>query len=1199
MRQDKTQNTEVYAAHQQKKHRLRTVGCLAAAVVLCTAYTLIRPALAQEIQCTIPEHVHTDACYTQMRDAETEEGETVQVLTCGMEEHTHTEACFSKAEDDTEANGAAGANVASGGSGGAAEISAIPETDTSKAIGTLDVSLLYEDQKPQSEHAEGLAYYTRATMSGYLKLEPNNLDADLTDVTVTLSIPKQYVEKDSIKIPNFSTNASNTEYEILPVTEDAADYKISILFTAYDKTQTLVLPFTLSFLDNVVPDNYQLPVSADVSRGEETLSTAEPIVYKPLYKDWGIQKFVNSNRLDAFGRDGAEAVVTPLEEGGNPYLDDRTYVDFAFIVNQYTNVNCSLDDWRDASEVTLTDTLPTYIDKDGESCIAVFDADKNPGWTLSEDGKTVSKTYSGENSSDVLLQIYGDQLHLRFPGLKFETTQDGSLFADLTNTVSLNAVPSNEAKGETHPTAEDSLRFRLTNDTGTGGVFSKHAAKGNIYDVDAYKTNPYPWSLALTNKKMQPLRHIRIQDRKITEDGKTVLAGLDEALKFVRVESNTAYSTLPEGKTYADLVEKVVAYYTDGTTEEFLITEADASGNFTVTFDENEVCDGYEIIFKDAYEMQFGESVNFLAYTVYRDPQNTHVPEGEEKVNYANAARSVNSYQNGDETVYVYLNAAHNYDMLPTTETLSVSKLTLCNDGKTTLAGRGGNHVGDCYLYQVTLTGSLLQPEVKQYEDLRIVDLLPDGVHYDSIYLVQSQNSILEGGTKYQPEIIEDYHNSGRTAVIFHLNAEELRSSLDASVSHFVSLYFWVKIDEDAHNGTVRNFVYVVGDNLDEYQKSTGGTKDIYDLNNNGRTDDQIAYSYSDATIIAAQSIYAEKFIAPAGSDNWTKHGLYLKAGTDFDYLLKVTNETKENHTGLVAYDTLPQIGDNNIFATATRNSEFHVQLRKAISAPDGYTVFYTTSPDVYEKTMEEMVSANVWTEAVSDYSAVTGFKLVANTGTVLAGESDFKVRIPVQTPSAFGAASMNLLHAKTDTDQSSGTMSYLEAINSFGFKTDQAASAKASNDVWARVPFAGFCVKKADGESGEALAGAEFTLKDAAGNVVGTAVSDAQGFLCFRELTEGTYTLTETKVPQGYMDKNISITVTITQNPVTMEYTVSFDGPYTGTGTAEDPLVVLNYTTYELPAAGGIGTSPFYLLGGSLIVLASVLLIARGRMNG
>ena len=94
-----------------------------------------------------------------------------------------------------------------------------------------------------------------------------------------------------------------------------------------------MLPFTLSFLDDVVPDNYRLPVTASVSGGD----AATPTIYRPLYKDWEIQKFVNSNRLDAFGKDGAEVVVTPQEEGGNPYLDDPTYVDFAFIVNKYTN----------------------------------------------------------------------------------------------------------------------------------------------------------------------------------------------------------------------------------------------------------------------------------------------------------------------------------------------------------------------------------------------------------------------------------------------------------------------------------------------------------------------------------------------------------------------------------------------------------------------------------------------------------------------------------------------------------------------------------------------------------------------------------------------------------------------------------------------------------------------------------------------
>lgn len=119
----------------------------------------------------------------------------------------------------------------------------------------------------------------------------------------------------------------------------------------------------------------------------------------------------------------------------------------------------------DADPTDLTDTLPTYTDRNGVSRIAVFDADQNPGWTL---------------------------------------------MAELSNSVALTAIPSGEAPGETHPEADDPLRFRLTTGPTTQGKFTKGAEKGDIYDVEVYKTNPYPWSLALSNGKSQQLRHIVI-----------------------------------------------------------------------------------------------------------------------------------------------------------------------------------------------------------------------------------------------------------------------------------------------------------------------------------------------------------------------------------------------------------------------------------------------------------------------------------------------------------------------------------------------------------------------------------------------------------------------------------------------------------------------------------------------------------------
>ena len=126
-------------------------------------------------------------------------------------------------------------------------------------------------------------------------------------------------------------------------------------------------------------------------------------------------------------------------------------------------------------------------------------------------------------------------------------------------------------------------------------------------------------------------------------------------------------------------------------------------------------------------------------------------------------------------------------------------------------------------------------------------------------------------------------------------------------------------------------------------------------------------------------------------------------------------------------------------------------------------------------------MSADIWAATVSDYASVTAFKLVAGEGTVLAGNSTFWVRIPVCALKTFDEDSMALLRAKVDQDQASGTVSWLQAVNAFGFRTVQTPTVKESNTVWARVCFAGFCVKKVNGATQAALPGAFLLLSAAA----------------------------------------------------------------------------------------------------------------------
>lgn len=98
MKKDDLQGAEKYTkAHQRKKRWYRVVTGLACVVVFCTVYALILPAITMEKgACEIPEHTHSEACYTQVTSAtRTEPVCTIESLNL----HQHDDTCY-----DSEGN---------------------------------------------------------------------------------------------------------------------------------------------------------------------------------------------------------------------------------------------------------------------------------------------------------------------------------------------------------------------------------------------------------------------------------------------------------------------------------------------------------------------------------------------------------------------------------------------------------------------------------------------------------------------------------------------------------------------------------------------------------------------------------------------------------------------------------------------------------------------------------------------------------------------------------------------------------------------------------------------------------------------------------------------------------------------------------------------------------------------------------------
>ncbi len=165
------------------------------------------------------------------------------------------------------------------------------------------------------------------------------------------------------------------------------------------------------------------------------------------------------------------------------------------------------------------------------------------------------------------------------------------------------------------------------------------------------------------------------------------------------------------------------------------------------------------------------------------------------------------------------------------------------------------------------------------------------------------------------------------------------------------------------------------------------------------------------------------------------------------------------------------------------------------------------------------------------------------------------------------------------------------------------------------------------DGTIGTPLANAEFELRNEAdelayfiynsttGNYVleawGSAPDDGNTYTStiktsedgkahIEGLSEGTYTLTETKAPDGYNLLGSAITVTIeagttddgTPDPST--FTVTQDGIELGDHT----VTVENNSGTILPGTGGMGTTIFYIVGIVLMIGAAAFFVTRKRIS-
>lgn len=171
-----------------------------------------------------------------------------------------------------------------------------------------------------------------------------------------------------------------------------------------------------------------------------------------------------------------------------------------------------------------------------------------------------------------------------------------------------------------------------------------------------------------------------------------------------------------------------------------------------------------------------------------------------------------------------------------------------------------------------------------------------------------------------------------------------------------------------------------------------------------GQTDDIISSSSASAIYAPPETLVITKSVKGNLDSNRLLPPAKAKGeiGSDTSYIITILNNSPIDVTYLTLLDYLPHVGDTtagSVIDTGqiTRGSEFGVSLSGPVTAPSGYTVYYTA--DAPSSDSSGFANSASWKTAPGDYAQVKAIKLVLNEVTILKKEESFSLTLPVTLP--------------------------------------------------------------------------------------------------------------------------------------------------------------------------------------------------------
>lgn len=300
----------------------------------------------------------------------------------------------------------------------------------------------------------------------------------------------------------------------------------------------------------------------------------------------------------------------------------------------------------------------------------------------------------------------------------------------------------------------------------------------------------------------------------------------------------------------------------------------------------------------------------------------------------------------------------------------------------------------------------------------------------------------------------------------------------------------------------------------------------------------------------------------PAYDNNGNTFNYQVSSEATDGYISSITNKTNESTITNTQYGLIIDKYASNSTNTLT-GAEFIV---KSADGKQSYTL---------KDNQLQQLSPGDYT--IQEIKSPTGYQLDSTVYPITLSQdgkwSSSGQGINVKSPTTDGSGYKDGFSIATDKSNNTGKNNVVRFVK---------------NDTFKKFDLT---VNKVDKTTGNALKGAKFTLTDAAGKTSSYKETDPTATFTFENLPSGTYTLKETKAPDGYItsqDVTIVISddgnVNVTNNNGDWKSTLQNDA-----GNNQITLTVNNSNKTVFPSTGGSGNELYLIVGGAFILISAL----------